>query len=78
MLLDCSVWVIGTTIGYACYISPRKLKAIGAKVMEVMGEGIYDKIADECIEMNYNNLAGKFVEMSFSETRHAIYFKEIA
>jgi hypothetical protein len=46
--------------------------------MEVMGEGIYDKIADECIEMNYNNLAGKFVEMSFSETRHAIYFKEIA
>lgn len=73
--LDITLFFIGNIIGKMCYVSPKKASAFGAAIMEIIGSKIYNRLADEAIDLEMKNLASQFLVMAHTETNHEIYFK---
>lgn len=64
-------WLIGTSIRYACRISPKSLLNFVAQSMEIFAIFSYKMLAKK-----YPEFSCVFLSMSEAEERHRIYFKE--
>lgn len=64
-------FLVGSSIRYACLISPKSLLNFVAQSMEIFAIFSYKKLAKK-----YPEFSLTFLEMSEAEDRHRIYFKE--
>lgn len=75
-LLDGAMWVIGNLVGLACFISPKRASALGARLMEAVGGDIYFDLADVSFDEGYKNTAFVFIKMATTERAHEEFFKQ--
>jgi rubrerythrin len=72
---DAILWIIGKSISIACYIMGYRAAMWGAKVMEVMGSNIYEKLAKVARDEGYPAMGVELDYMQRSEIEHEEFFK---
>lgn len=73
--LDGVLWCIGKTISAGCYIFGYRLAMRGALIMEILGSGVYYRLARAAVDANKHEMALKLIEMAQQEERHEEFFE---
>lgn len=75
-ILDAILWVIGKSISVSCYVMPRKMAMWGAEIMEIMGSGIYYRVAEAALDEDQLKMCHDLVKMGRQEERHEQFFRK--